>query len=275
MKHLFTLTLLLGTLASPVFAQSPWLPERHQLDTTITYVYTEYDEFWRADDRVNPDFNIDQHTGLFSLDYGIFKDLALDLEIGYTNTIFDSPGGDPDDAGLSDTHVGLRYRLVDEFEQESPWIPTLTLRVGGIIEGTYDTGFPFASGDGASGAEASLLAGKVFGDSGFGTRGEVGFRWRAEDVPEDVFVGAGIFQTFWERLTLSVDYYHSNALSGEDIGDPGFTFPQLEEDYHLVQGGIGFALNRDNYISGFYGRVFDGRNTGEKNILGISYTHSF
>ena len=34
--------------------------------------------------------------------------------------------------------------------------PTLSVRLGGIIEGTYEADFPFAPGDGASGVEIGI-----------------------------------------------------------------------------------------------------------------------
>lgn len=259
-------------------AQSAWVPERGQWQVNPTYTFQTYDEFWMGDEKSDLPDEINQHVFSVGLEYGITDNVAFDFLTGFAWTDFSPPGEDFDDEGLIDSRVGLRYRFLDEFDYDSLFIPTLALRVGGIIEGTYDTGFPYAPGDGASGFETSLLLGKVFGDTGFGVNGEVGYRNRSEGVPEDFFVSAGVFQTIFDALTLSFEFVHTDALSGKDIGEPGFSpdeFPKVEEDSEVVQFGLGYTINEMHYVGLFYARTLDGRNTGEKDIVGVTYNITF
>lgn len=265
-------------MSGAALGQSPWLPQPHRLQLNPTYTFQTYDEFWMGKKKTDLPDDIDQHTFSLALDYAVFEDFALDLTVGYTWTYFSPPGEDFDDNGLTDTRIGARYRFVNEFDYASWWIPTLTVRVGAILQGTYDTGMPFAPGDGASGFETSLLLGKVFGDTGFAVNAEAGYRHRTEDVPEDFFASIGVSQTLFERLTVSVAFQHVDALSGLDIGEPKFDpsrFPEVEEDSETIQAGLGYTFNAHHHLGVFGAWTVDGRNTGEKSIVGITYHYSY
>lgn len=272
MRKSLSLATGIGIFATTAFGQfSAWLPEQHQWIVTPSFVYSTFDEFWLGTEKMDNPPNgksLDQYTGLLTLEYGITPDLAADLTIGYTATDTDAFGGDSDD-GLADTTFGLRYQFLDQHrEGRWPLWPTAAIRVGGIIEGTYDEDLPFSAGDGASGAEVSLLLGKEI-CPGFGFFGDVGYRYRTRDVPEDLFASAGTYFT-WRDFTASVAYRHVEGLDGDDIGDPGFTFPEVKEVIQNIEAGLGYRDSGGRYYQFFYARTIDGRNTGEKDIFGFS-----
>lgn len=264
----------LGTVL-PALAQSPWLPVEGRLEITPRYVYQNFQEFWiRRDQRMKLDEDVVQHTGTLSAEYGITQDWAVDATLGYTRVDSKAFGGSNTDDGLADTRLGVRYRIVDERDTSQNWVPTVTLRVGGIVAGTYDAGLPFSAGDGAHGGEFSMLVGKAIGGTGFGIYGEAGYRLRENPVPDEFFGLLGVYQTLGQ-FTLSAGYRHIQSLSGVNIMDEGFTFPELKEINQLFEAGLGFTDKGGRFYQIFGAFTLDGRNTGDKMILGISATFGF
>ena len=276
----------LGLTATTALAQSAWLPAPGELLLTPNYTYFTYDKFLVGKQVVTAlkdnGAKWTQHAANLSTEYGISEDFAADLTFGYVRADTGNFAGFGRTSvdGIADTTFGLRYRLVDEHRSESAWVPTLSLRVGGIIEGSYDVTYaaPLNVGNGASGVETSLLFGKQFGDSGFGVFGDLGFRHRAEGVPEDLFGSAGIFQRIG-GFSLSFAYRHSQGLSGGDIGGPGFGttygFPQTREIAQLVEGGLGYTDQGGRTYQFTVAQKVAGRNTGEKFVLGFAVTFPF
>ncbi len=261
------------------YCQSPWGLEKGKLEATPNYVYQGFDKYWEGRTEKSLPTTIHQHAASLGFEYGLPHELTADLTLGYTWT---EAEGETGFDGLNDTLLGVRWKFLDEFKSPRPWTPTLALRVGGIIEGTYKTTstqpVPLAPGDGASGLETALLFGKAWQETGLGFYAHVGYRNRAEHVPDDIFGGAGVAWTFWQRFTLNVGYRHNHALSGLDIGAPGFTndqFPQTREIFQNVEAGFGFSDKGGRSYQISYARTLDGRNTGQKDIIGVSVTFPF
>jgi hypothetical protein len=193
-------------------------------------------------------------------------------------TRFRPPGGPTFDSdGLTDTQFGLRYRLVDE-RPAPAWAPSIALRVGAIIAGSYDVFFaapppPINPGDGANGLDFTLLTGKTFGDSRFSIYADFGYRVRDENVPDEIFGRAGICQQLGP-VTLGVNYRHVQGLSGGDIGGRGFGtvygFPQVREIERALDAGITFTDRAGRGYQFTYSKTLSGRNTGDKQIFGVS-----
>lgn len=260
---------------STAFAQSPWLPAEGRIEVTPRYVYQNFQEFWiRRDQRMRLDEDVIQHTGTVTAEYGINQDWALDATVGYTRVDSKAFGGSNTDDGLADTRLGVRYRLVDERATSQTWVPTVTLRAGAVIAGTYDAGLPFSAGDGAHGGEFSVLLGKAIGGTGFGVYGEAGYRVREKPVPDEFFGSLGIYQTLGQ-FTVSAGYRHIQSLNGVNIMDEGFTFPELKEINQILEAGLGFTDKGGRFYQIFGAFTVDGRNTGDKMILGISATFGF
>jgi hypothetical protein len=262
----------------PAASWTAWALPRGEVSLQLSYVFETFDEFWMGRTKAQLPDDIDQHTVAVGVEYGLFEDVTADLTLGYTRTSF-SPADDLD--GLNDTTLGVRWRLVDEFQVDSPYVPTLSVRIGGIIAGTYDTvttGAPNSPGDGASGVEISLLFGKTFGDTGFGIFGDMGYRYRLENVPADFFASIGVYKTFFAGFIASFGYRRVQGLSGLDIGGPGFTparFPETQEIFDNLEAGLGYTDTGGRQYGLFGAWTIDGKNTGEKTIVGASLTLPF
>lgn len=283
MKKIILSTFAIALAANAAHAQvSAYTPERNQLISSIAYQYQRYDEFWVGDTSISLKLATgfreqQQHSTFLTLEYGILDDLALDVTVGYTWTEFTGgPGDDLTDDGLSDTTFGLRYRAIDE--RKFTWLPTVTLRVGGIINGTYDEAFPFSAGDGADGIETSALLAKQL-CTGLGLYGEIGYRWRNNNVPDDLFGAFGLAVTYIPNLTLSVGYRHTESQSGPDIGAPGFGvdfgFPQVKEVDQRIETSLSYADRGGRTYALYFAQTLQGRNTGEKSIFGLSISIPF
>lgn len=270
-----TLLALAGLAAAPtVSAQTAWLPEPCQLNLTPGYVFQTFDEAWAGGTRTQLPDDVMLHTFLLNGDYGVTRSIAVDASVGYTGEETDAfgPGGSTD--GLADSRAGVRWQFLNEKDTTCPYAPTLAVRAGVIIAGTYAETNPFAPGDGAHGGEVSLLFAKHIGSTGFGVFGDVGYRVRENPVADDFFTTAGVFKTIGP-VTASVGYRQVQSLDGMDIGDPGFTYPQLKEENHLLEAGLGFRDKGDRYYQVFGGFNVAGRNTGDKLMLGVSVTIPF
>lgn len=268
---------------------SPYVPANQQIVASPSFVYSTYDEFWAGDQKVDlgaatPFGRQNQYYAGVTLEYGMCESFAFDATVGYIWTQFSDgpPGLSPwNDDGLYDTTLGIRWRIIDEFKEEAKWVPTVGVRLGGIIAGTYSAqptasnpvGFPFAPGDGASGVETSLLLGKQLCPN-FGLAADLGWRYRVEDVPQDIFGSFGAYFTI-DWFTASAAYRGSYALSGPDIGQPGFTFPEVQEINHLVELSVGWMAKTGQSVQIFGAMNFAGQNTGDKTIIGMSASFPF
>ncbi len=261
---------------SPLSAQSAYLPTPGAFEATPMYVYQSFEDFWMGRTRNEMLTEaVVQHTASVSVEYGLSQRFALDTTVGYTWVDTTAFGGNQEnDDGMADTRVGVRWLVYDEAETTCKWAPTITLRVGGIVAGTYDEGLPWSAGDGAHGGEASLLMAKAIGQTGFGLYGEAGYRLRENPVPDDFFGLIGAYKTFGS-FTVNVAYRHVQSLSGSDIGDPGFTFPALKEINQIFEAGLGYRDSGGRYYQIFGAFNVDGRNAGDKIILGASLTIPF
>ena len=258
--------------ALPALAQtSAYTPAPGQLVVSPAYAYQNFEDFWmgRNDASLKPD-DVTQHTGVIAFDFGITDRLAADVQVGYSRTESKAFGGSNSDDGMTDSLIGLRYKLIDETKVNCRWSPTFTLRVGAIIEGTYDAGLPFSAGDGGSGFETSLQFGKSIGSTGLALYGDIGYRNRNQTVPDDIFGSLGLSYTFAQAITLSGGYRHIQSLSGTDIGAPGFTFPSLREINQLAEVSLSYTDKGGRTYALFGAFSLDGRNSGDKTIFGAT-----
>ena len=211
-----TLAVFLFT-AAPARAGSPWLPAPGAGDVNLSYTYQTADEFYRNTTKVPTPGNVGedlvQHTTYVEARYGLLDNLAIDGRIGYAqgHYSFDPSRGagaisekSPD--GLADVNLGITYRLLDETITESPLLPTLAVRFGGIIAGDYESGDINSIGDGGDGFEVSGMAGKFLGDM-FVLSSEFGYRNRTNDIPDNLFLNLSGGIILFNRVSLNISYY--------------------------------------------------------------------
>ncbi len=280
-KKIVKFTTLLA-LPSITLAESPWLPAPESGNASITYIYATADEFFAGKDRMPLAADLEQHSALFSLEYGITDRLAVDLSLGYAQTKFiEDPELSPSSSldGLIDPKLGVRYKIWDELEDGNI---TFTLHSAVIFGGGYRTGAINSIGDDAFGVEFSGIAGKTW-ENGLGISAELGYRYREADVPDEFFSNVNAFYSLSSLLnlpiTINFNYQIVDALSGIDIGSPGFSparFPETEEDYHIVSGGLSYSFAGNFSVNANYGQtVFDRRNTADSKIVSVGLSYGF
>jgi hypothetical protein len=268
-------------MAAAAFGQySAYLPAQNQLLISPTYVFQTFDEYWASDKKQDLGTRQHQNSGFVTFEYGLVPTIALDVTLGYTSAKFEDG---PEDDGLADTTIGARWKFLENSEAPSSdgtlltfaHAPTLAVRAGAIIEGTYDENFAFSAGDGASGFETSLLLGMEI-CTGFGIYGDIGWRTRNHSVPDDLFGSIGAHFKM-KGFSLSGGYRHVQGLDGGNIGSPKFVagvygFPQVKEINQLVEASLGYTDRGGRYYSLFGAKNVDGKNTGDKWIGGVSLT---
>mgnify|MGYP001254156662 FL=1 len=275
---------ILISVSSNVLAASPWLPAPQSGTASISYLYATADELYAGNQRSPLPTDLEQHNVLFSLDYGITDRLAAGVSLGYAQSNFIAvPGLSPSANldGLIDPRVDVRYKLWDELEDGGA---TFTLHTAGIFNGGYRTGALNSIGDGAFGVEFSGIAGKTW-ENGLGLSAEIGYRIRTSEtanVPNEWFSNVNAFYSlaplFSIPVTVNFGYRMVDALSGIDIGAPGFAparFPETQEDLHIVSGGLGYSFGNGVAVNANYGQVIDGRNTANSQLVSFGFTYGF
>lgn len=272
-----------------IHGQSAWLPPQGDLVASPSFTFSTFDEFWVGDTKVSPlkdnGESMDQINVFISLEYGILDRLAADATIGYTQVGSTTTFGNGDEKGLADTLLGVRYQVLEETDV----IPALSVRLGGVIAGTYDENTPFSPGDGANALDGSILLAKAFGYSGFGSYGDIGYRVQESPVPDEFFASVGVYKQFYglfselDALTVNVGYRHIQSTDGLDIMGPGFNpgagsasgFPALKEINQLLEAAIGYTDSGGRHYQFSLAKSLDGRNTGDKWVFGFSASFPF
>lgn len=253
-------------------AAGPWLPEPQRSDLTFAYLTQSTDEFFAGETELRLPRDLELDTFAVGYTYGVSDRLTVDIAGGWARSEFTVAPPLTDAAeldGVIDSRIGLRYRLLDEFASGGL---TLTLSGAVLIEGDYETGAINAVGDGASGLEASILAGRIFA-TGLSLSGEAGYRYQNHNVPNEWFASADVGYTFTPYISARVGYAFVDALDGIDIGGPGFTparFPEVEEDYQVFSAGLSVSFTDRFGISLEYGNKLDGRNTVKTDVWALN-----
>jgi hypothetical protein len=264
-------------IPSKPFAQAVWLPARGQWIVTPWYEYSEFHDAWRGLQKesvtVGDGHGFDQNNGMVLIEYGFARNWAADLQVGYTSLSqrYFTPDGEADTTrGLMDVTFGVRWQVLHEADAPK-WAPTVTLRAGGIVRGSYDIDFPYAPGNGAVGIEPSVLLSKNFGWQGFGMYGNIGYRAMRSGGNDAVFGSIGFRQEF-RGFTFNAGYRHHEDVEGDDIGGMGNTIvysPRVREIYQQMEFGLGYTDKGGRRYQFYFRQTFDGRNTGEKQVYGI------
>lgn len=266
-----------ATSAPPAHANSPWLPAAGTHQSAFSIVVQEADELYVGDVEMPLPTTLEQQSYVFDYSYGINDRLALDLRAGWAESDFlVDPGLAPEGGldGFTDARVGLRWNWLDGLG-DAPF--TLTLSAAALIEGDYEVGALPAIGDGASGAELSVLSGWAFA-SGFAWQSEIGYRYRSGEVPNEWFFNRTLSYSFNDRVAARVGWYGVESRGDLDIGGTGFTparFPEVEEDYELWLLGASVGLGEDFTLGLDYGRKFDGRNTARSEVLLVNLAYAW
>jgi hypothetical protein len=226
-------------------------------------------------------YGIDINQGYVALQYGITARWAADLNVGATTVgwrFFDN-GAIRSTTGLMDVSIGVRYQILQEQSSNSVWIPTLTVRAGAILPGTYDENIAFSPGLRSAAIEPEVLLRKHFGWPGLGAYGDALYRWNRTTGNDQYIVSIGLFQQI-SRWEIDIGYRHLQTLSGSDIvwvGDGSIIYPRdPRENRDEIEAGFSYSTSKRRIKYGFHTRaVFDGNNTDSKFWVGGSVDFPF
>jgi len=238
-RALFALGLSFLLWSGSLSAQQAWSPYQRQLWFRPGIVHSEYNSAYLANSFAKYDDNVRITGGTVAFEYGITDRLTVDLTTGFgrlgRHRIFNpnnfwkpATPETPDKHGVLDTRAGIRYKILDEFDSRISWMPTVSLRIGGIKKGDYDRN-PQALGDGANGGEVNLYLAKDFGFFGLGALGELGYRKRENPVPDDVPYYGALYKRFFESFFL---FAGSRGQIGQ--GGYGFSDPRQQSPFNLI-----------------------------------------
>jgi len=268
------------------------VPDKGQFVAGIVYEESEaYHVFLNGRSRnvtwhaAGESYGIDINQGYLALQYGITERWAADLNVGATTAgwrFFNtdgSQGGVHSTTGLMDIGFGVRYQVFNENNAPSPWLPTLTLRAGAVLPGSFNENLPFAPGLRSAAIEPGFLARKHFGWTGFGAYTDCLYRWNRTTGNDQYIATLGLFQQIkgWE---LDVGYRHLQTLSGGDIvlaADNSIYYPRdTREISDAIEAGFSYTTAKRRIRYGFHSRtIFDGNNTDRKFWVGGSFDIPF
>ena len=270
------------------YGQANLFPLEGQLLLSPFYSYTRWLHYYDGDGHKHiipqnlPEEDFEVNDGMFNLEYGINPDLALDATLGVVTaaTRFFDPQNNPHtEWALMDTQVGLRYRFIDENVIAISGVPSVTVRIGAIVAGTYHATFPFAPGAGGTGGELGLYVNKTLSEHGLNLFGDVDWRFRDRGVSPKVLTRIGLFQeTYWSSgpirlVTPHIAYKFLYSFGGQDVsGDgPAIEYPaNTREISHLLEGGISFVDFGRRRYQFYFDWGFLGENTPAVMTYGLS-----
>ena len=285
MTRLQTALAASALLALPLFAHaendSPWLPIPQQFLVTGSIVDQSASDAYIGKTKLpltaitgGAASKFKRTTTAVRLDYGLTDALALDVSLGYAKV---KAGAADSDSGLADSTIGLRWRALDEYE--SPRLPTVTLRAGAILKGSYEGARLAALGNNENGIEIAAIIGKQL-TAAIALWGSVGVQDRAGGVPNATFYELGARWRIVPGLNATLAYAGKQYGGNLDIGGPGFSpdrFQQVRAERQLLKLGVGYAIAGNQGVNlSLQSFVGDGRNTPRDNrIIGVAYTVGF
>ena len=278
-------TLVISTLAAlplAAFAESdsPWLPIPNQASLSVNHTEQSGDNAYIGSTQLplsaitgGGASKYRRSTTSLRVDYGLSDSVSLDATVGYGKV---RVGAADNDNGQTDSTLGLRWRVLDEFED--PALPTLTLRGAAIIKGSYQGARLASLGKGANGFEAAVVLGKQLTPA-FSLWAEVGGQKRSDDVPNATFVELGARYRFAPQWSASLGFSEKKYSGNLDIGGAGFSparFQQVREERGVVKLGIGYAIAGNQGLALNLAKTTSGRNTvKDDQVVGLSYTYAF
>lgn len=280
----FTLTLIIALSASLSYADGPWVGETGEQVVSGSFVYDTFDEIWAADNEAGGPGEVDQVNLWLEYSLAITDNITIGFLTGVTSASLDRTDGlDTEDfEGRSDTSLSIKYLLVDEFASDSG-LPTMAAKLSLISKGTYDRSAPpnvHAPGDKSDGVELLIKAGKLF-SNGIAAFGEVGYRVRGQEVPDDILYNIGFNLALTDTFSMFSRIGTERSRTGIEIPDivegryPGTDFHRLKEEKDTIELGGSVTLSKSMALSFVVANVFDGRNTGQSNIVSGTFSYYF
>ncbi len=265
--------------AAPALAEGdyPWLAIPGKFSVGVSYTNQSGDKFYAGSKEMSFMKPFELKTTIVHASYGWSDFLAADVILGTSSSKVVLPDAMlAESSGRTDTLVGVKWRIIDEFMAESS--PTITLRAAAILKGDYEAEIPAGIGKGANGFELAVTTGKQFGPA-LSLSAELGAQKRSNDVPNAIFFGATADWMFAKSWSVYAGLTRKSYSGGLDIMGPGFSpsrFDEVAEERTLVKSGLTYFLQDNQSLSLHFSKLQAGRNTvADDSILSFSYNISF
>jgi hypothetical protein len=268
----FSVVSLADTAAAQ--GETGFLRGKGKVDAIAYYNFDTYDEFWLGSNSIDNDDagfgDIDRISyGLYTA-VGITDDVDLTANVPYVIARADSVF--PREADFQDLTVRGKWRVwgTSGGGNEFSLLPSPGIK---IPLSNYEDNAVTAIGDGQTDYQFRAIL-HYHHDSGAFASVDTGYDVRAgrprDEFPLHVTVG----MTFGP-VTIAPFYTHVDSLGGPDIGDPGFTFPEVEEDYDRVGVGAYVRFADSLGLTANLRTTVDGRNTGDVDAVSVGLVGRF
>ena len=279
-RHLLLSTLVALPMVAFAEGDSPWLPIPGQFSLGLNHTEQSGDNAYIGNKLLpltaitgGAASKYKRATTTLRLDYGLSDALSFDATIGFAKV---KVGAADNDSGMTDSTLGLRWRVLDEYED--PALPTLTLRGAAILKGNYDGARLASVGKDANGFEVAIVLGKQITPT-FALSGEVGVQNRSDNVPNAIFYELAARYRFAPQWSASLGYSNKKFGGNLDIGGAGFSparFQEVREERGVVKAGVGYAFASNQGVALNLAKTTSGRNTvKDDQAIGLSYTFAF
>jgi hypothetical protein len=262
------LLLALAPWPAGAFDINGFMPGAGRGDLAVSYTAESYDEFWVGETRVSDPGVGEVETDSLAVwfQWGFTDNLALVANLSYVDTTSDGLGGF-EDSGLQDLSVMLKYRFLSSGPHN------LAGAVGvRTAASDYEANLPVDLGDDTTDTLLRLVY--QFQRETFYFSQQVGYDVRSDDAPDGFPLYTELGFTAGP-VTYTGFYSHLTADDSFDIGDPGFTFPGLQEEYSRAGLKIYGRITDRVGLSGAYFTTLDGRNTGDTSGFSIGANFGF
>lgn len=260
-------------LSTPILALdlNGFVREKGHGDVAISFTAESYDEFWVGSMRVSDPGvgEVDTKSLSVWVAYGLTDNVSLIGSLPWVDTESDGLGGFAE-SDLQDATLMAAYRFASLGDRvRSNFVGAAGVRTPAS---NYEANIPVDVGDGTTDWLLRLIYQLQYG--GFYFSQQVGYDVRGDDAPDGIPLYTELGYTHG-RATYNVFASRLMADDGFDIGESGFTFPGLEEEY-LRAGAKAFV--RINNRFGMALSVFntlDGRNTGDASGVSLGLDIGF
>lgn len=266
------------SVAAPVASaqgDNGFLRGKGQTDVAFTYVHEEYESFWVADHKVRDPAvgEVTRESMNLWIAHGLRDDLDLIVSGSYVDAEADGTGNFDDEHALQDAVLGAKWRFWDR--RLGPGnLSVLATPAVKIPMTHYEANNVTAIGDGQVDLRFRGVIHYSF-DCGAYVAVESGYDYRTDGTPNEMPFNVSFGATFFDRVTVSPFWSRVAAIGGDDIGQPGFSFPDVEEDY--TRWGIGAYVRITEMFGATLGfsNTTAGTNTGDVNGYWLGLVGSF
>ena len=239
-------------------------------DVAYSYTLDYYDEFWVGDTSVSDPAVGEVERETYSLygAYGLSEDIDLVLNANYVSAETDGTAPFDDQDDLQDLYLGAKWRAWSSSRGSFSALLAPSIKVPMT---DYEDNDVTAIGDGQV-------------DLRF--RGILHYQWKAlfgafetgydrrNGAPEDeVPLNLTLGGTILERVTVTPFYSLVRSKGGPDIGEPGFAFREVQEEYDRFGVGAYARITHGLGLSAMWRTTTDGKNTGEADTISVGLVY--